>query len=304
MKDFKRVPKNKWVRLIRKKWFLPAVYVTISGLILSAVVWYQAMGNPWMNSADMRDEIEQMDPHMASDFNEEAQSVLQQQETIQMPIDKEMEAEIVTRFYDYDAAEEEQEKGLMLYNNRYYQSTGIDIVESTGESFDVITSLSGTVTEVKEDPLLGNVVTILHGDTITTHYASLGEVEVDAGADVKQGDKIGTAGKNVFNESSGTHVHFELHKDGIEVNPEQFFNEQVSALEKFDIEVTDMDESEEENQADMPTPDQDKPTPEQDSQTPEKDDEVPNQDEKTPEEEERQEGRKGTNEDVSFSMTT
>src|SRR5699024_6139599 len=130
MKDFEKVPKNRWVRLIRKKWFLPAVYITIAGLILSAVVWYQTIGNPWMNSSELRDEIEQMDEHFASDFDEEAQSVLQQQETIQMPIEEAIEAEIVTKFYDYDATEEDQEKGLTLYNNRYYQSTGIDIAQA------------------------------------------------------------------------------------------------------------------------------------------------------------------------------
>jgi len=275
MKKFDEVPKNKWVRLIRKRWFLPAVYITIAGLILSAVVWYQTIGNPWMKSSDMRDEIEQMGDNFATDFDEEAQSVLQQQETIKMPIDEKMEAEIVTKFYDYNAEEAEQEKGLTLYNNRYYQSTGIDIAHSSGEAFDVVASLSGTVTEVKEDPLLGNVVTISHGDSIMTHYASLGEVLVDAGAKIEQGDKIGTAGKNVFNESGGTHLHFELHKDGVEVNPEQFFNEQVSKLEEFNVEAADMDQMEDEEETHTPSTDENK-----------------------------QEKQKEKNDEVSFSITT
>lgn len=276
MKDFEKVPKNKWVQLIRKKWFLPAVYITIAGLILSAVVWYQTIGNPWMNSSDLRDEVEQMDEHFASDFNEEAQSVLQQQETIKMPVEATIDAEIVTKFYDYDASEEDQEKGLTLYNSRYYQSTGIDIAQANGESFTVVASLSGTVTEVKEDPLLGNVVTISHGDSITTHYASLDEIVVDVDAKVNQGDKIGTAGKNIFNESSGTHVHFELHKNGTEVNPEHYFNEQVSKLMELDVEVTDMDDEDEDDTEDAPEEDKQK---------------------------DEQDARKGTNEEVSFSMT-
>lgn len=242
MKEFKNVPKNKWVRFIRKKWFLPAVYITIAGLILSAVVWYQMFGNPSVKENALHDELEQMEENFASDFDEDAQSVLQQQETIKMPIQDNIEAEVVTKFYDYDASEEEQEQGLTLYNNRYYQSTGIDIAQADGEAFDVLASLSGVVTEVKEDPLLGNIVTISHGDSITTHYGSLDELVVDVGAKVKQGDKIGTAGKSIFNESSGTHVHFELHKDGIEVNPEQFFNEPVSKLEEYNIQAADMEE--------------------------------------------------------------
>lgn len=259
MKEFKNVPKNKWVQLIRKRWFLPAVYVTIAGLILSAVVWYQAAGNPWMKSSDARDEIEQADNNFTSDFDKDAQSVLQQDEIIHMPFDKELEAEIVTKFYDYDATEEDQEKSLILYNNRYYQSTGIDVVQSNGESFDVIASLSGTVIEVKEAPLLGNVVTISHSDSITTHYASLDDIAVEVGAEVNQGDKIGTAGKNMFNENGGIHLHFELHKDGIEVNPEHFFNEEVSKLEAFDIEVSDIEENEVNDEEEEKENNQEKP---------------------------------------------
>lgn len=245
MKEFKNVPKNRWVRLIRKRWFLPALFISIAGIILSAVVWYQTFGNSWFDSSDIADEIEQIEENFAGEFtDEEAQSVLQQQETIRMPVSDSLEAEIVTKFYEYEASAEEQEQSLTFYNNRYYQSTGIDIAQSDGESFDVLASLSGTVLEVKEDPLLGNVVTLSHGDSITTHYASLEEVFVEEGEKVKQGDKIGTAGKNIFNESSGTHVHFELHKDGVEVNPEKFFNEPVTKLEEMNIEAAEADDDE------------------------------------------------------------
>src|SRR5690625_7483257 len=94
-------------------------------------------------------------------------------------------------------------------------------------------TLSGNVMEIKEDPLLGNVVIMEHGGDITTYYASLGEIEVTSGAKVKQGDKIGTAGKNLFGQESGTHVHFEIRKGDMEVNPEDFFNEPLSVLEQF-----------------------------------------------------------------------
>lgn len=280
MKEFKEGKNNKWVELLRKKWFLPALYITIAGIILSAVVWYQAIGNPWMKSSEMKDEFEQQDNSFATDFDEEAQSVLQQQETIQMPIDESVDAEIVTKFYDYEADEKEQEQGLTLYNNRYYQSTGIDIAETAGESFDVVASLSGTVTEVKEDPLLGNIVTLAHGDSITTHYASLEEVNVEAGKEIKQGDKIGRAGKNIFNEEGGVHVHFEIHKDGIEVNPEQFFNEQVSKLEDYEVEVVELEDE----------------ATEEDLSEDENEEEDSKQDDK--------EESKTPNNEVSFSITT
>src|SRR5699024_7340393 len=130
----------------------------------------------------------------------------------------------------YEANEEDQEKGLTLYNNRYYQSTGVNITSDDGESFPVTAAISGKVQEVREDPLLGNIVVLHHGEQISTYYASLNDVEVDVGDEVKQGDVLGQAGKNIFNEDSGNHVHFEIRKGDIEVNPEDFFNEPLSKL--------------------------------------------------------------------------
>lgn len=61
-----------------------------------------------------------------------------------------------------DAAEEDQLDALIFYNNQYYQSKGVDITSSDGESFEVIASLTGKVTSVKEDDLLGKVVEMEH----------------------------------------------------------------------------------------------------------------------------------------------
>ena len=153
--NFSNESKNKWTRIFKKKWFFPALYIVLAAFLLTAVVWYQNIENKLIEGLD---EKEQTDEYDASSFNEDAQSVLQQEETIKMPVSEEVQAEIVTKFYDYNADQEEQEKGVTLYNNRYYQSTGVNIASNDGETFDVIASLSGTVTEVKEDPLLGNVV--------------------------------------------------------------------------------------------------------------------------------------------------
>lgn len=193
--------------------------------------------------------LEQSDNYQPGQFDEEAESVLQQEETIKMPVQEEAQTEIVTKFYDYNAEEEEQEKGLTFYNNRYYQSTGIDIAASDGETFDVVASLSGTVSEVKEDPLLGNVVVLDHGDDITTYYASLEEVQVEAGAKVKQGDQLGMAGKNLFSEESGTHVHFEIRKGETEVNPEEYFNETMTTLVEWDETAEEQSDKEESDEA-------------------------------------------------------
>lgn len=247
--NFTNESKNKWTRIFKKKWFFPALYIMIAAFLLTAVVWYQNIESKLIEGLD---DNEQSDSYSQNPFDEEAESVLQQQEIIKMPVHDEVQTEIVTKFYDYNAEQEDQEKGLTLYNNRYYQSTGIDIASSDGDAFDVVASLSGTVTEVKEDPLLGNVLVMSHGENISTYYASLGEVEVETGAKIKQGDKIGTAGKNLFSEESGTHVHFEIRKADVEVNPEDFFNEPLSKIEELDVDAKVEEPSSDEQETDRP----------------------------------------------------
>ncbi|WP_077298001.1 M23 family metallopeptidase [Virgibacillus pantothenticus] len=222
----KGTSKNKWSRIFRKKWFFPAVYLTIAAVLLSVVVWYQNIDN------QVPDAQEETDEFIPAEHGERAEPVLEQQETIQMPVTNPEEAEIVTKFYDYNAEQEEQEQALVLYNNKYYESDGVNIASASGESFDVVAALSGEVTEVKEDPLLGNVVVLTHEDDVTTYYASLEEVNVKPGSEVKQGDTLGIAGKSVFGKDSGTHVYFELRKNDNEVNPEAYFNQPVSSLSK------------------------------------------------------------------------
>src|SRR5699024_9664719 len=90
-------------------------------------------------------------------------------------------------------------------------------------------------------------VVVSHENDVMTYYASLNEVEVKADSEVKQGDAIGTAGKNLFGKDNGTHVHFELRKDGKEVDPESFFNQPVSELDKIDVEEEEEEGSESES---------------------------------------------------------
>ncbi|MDY0404578.1 M23 family metallopeptidase [Virgibacillus sp. 179-BFC.A HS] len=217
-------PKNKWSRIYRKKWFFPAVYLVVAALLVSGVVWYQNL--------DKSPEAtkEPGDAATKGLHDQDAKPVLDQEENIQMPVAKDANAEIVTKFFDYDADEESQAAALVLYNSRYYQSKGIDLAAKDKKSFDVVASLSGTVQEVKEDPLLGNVVVMEHGNDVKTYYASLQDVAVKTGDNVKQGDKLGTAGSSLFGKENGTHVHFELSKSEQKVNPESYFNQPVSKL--------------------------------------------------------------------------
>ncbi|GGA64448.1 M23 family metallopeptidase [Ornithinibacillus halotolerans] len=238
MKEENRAPKKGAKSIFRKKWFFPAVYLTIAALLLAAVIWYQNIDNQLPDAGNEAGDNYTPHPH-----DGDAAPVMDPQEIVKMPVGDQEKAQIVTKFYDYDASQEDQESALILHNNRYYQSTGVDIVYPDGEAFDVLAALSGTVVDTKEDPLLGNVVILSHGNDVTTYYASLGEVAVNPGDEVKQGDVLGTAGENIFGKNNGKHVHFEIRKDEQVYNPEEFFNQPVSKLDESDAE----DVSEEED---------------------------------------------------------
>src|SRR5699024_2611036 len=245
MKEFPNGSKNKWTKIFKKKWFFPSVYLTLAAFLLIGVVWYQSLESRMLEGADEGAELDERyadDPFAAED----AEPVAQQEETIKMPVGENVQTEIVTKFFDYNDDPEEQEKGLNLYNNRYYQSTGVDIAKDDGDVFDVVASLSGTVEEVKEDPLLGKVVILSHEDDVSSYYASLGEVDVEEGKKISQGDKLGISGKNLFSEESGNHVHFELRKADAQVNPEDFFNESMSTLLEFEPAEVEEEQTDEE----------------------------------------------------------
>ncbi|WP_217586424.1 M23 family metallopeptidase [Lentibacillus saliphilus] len=236
--------KSKWTRIFRKKWFFPAVYLTVAALLLTGVVWYQNLDNQMPGLNDDEDDI--ADNYVPDPFDEDADPVVDQDEIIRMPVSEDDQAEIVTKFYDYNAEEADRQQALIHHNNSWYQSTGIDIATSAGESFDVMASLSGTVEGVKQDPLLGNVVTLSHGNDVKTYYASLDDVSVKKGDKLEQGAVIGTAGKNLFGKENGIHVHFELHKGEQKLNPEAYFNQPVS---KMDVTQSDETESDDDTEA-------------------------------------------------------
>lgn len=220
-----------WKRLSRKKWFFPAVYLTLAAIILSGVLVYQNNQETALDGESTGENTnDNGDSYNYYDDNEST-PVIDQEENLSLPVGEGIETEIVTKFYDYDASVEDKRNALVLFKNRYYQSSGIDIAREDGESFDVTAALSGTVVEVKEDPLLGYVVTLSHDNGITTHYASLEDVTLQAGTEVRQGETIGTAGRNIFGQASGTHVHFEIWKDDIQLNPETFINKPVSDIQ-------------------------------------------------------------------------
>lgn len=68
----------------------------------------------------------------------------------------------------------------------------------------------------------GNTVLIKHADGYTSLYAHADENLVKVGTKVKKGDVIALSGST--GKSTGPHLHFELKKDGIAVDPKKVIN--------------------------------------------------------------------------------
>ena len=136
---------------------------------------------------------------------------------------------IVQNFYDYQGTEEEQENSIINYEQTYIQNTGI-AYGGPAEAFDVVSSLDGTVTSVKEDKLLGTIVEIKNSDKVTTIYQTLTNVAVKQNDAVKQGDVIGQSGTSNINKDLCNHFVFELMVNGSYVNPENYYDKDINEL--------------------------------------------------------------------------
>jgi stage II sporulation protein Q len=216
-------------RFFKKRWVFPAIYIASAALILTAVLWYQSS-----NSAT--DKYDYKSTDIAGQKGQEpAIEVSKTLEDFKMPVEKADAAVVKTKFYDFNGKTEDQEAALVFYNNTYQPNTGIDVTMKDDESFNVVASLSGTVTRVEEDAVLGNVIELEHDKGIVTQYQSVKDIKIKVGDEVKQGQVLATAGQSLFNEKAGTHVHFEIRKDGIAVNPTNYFNKSLSTLEEAEL---------------------------------------------------------------------
>lgn len=99
---------------------------------------------------------------------------------------------------------------------------GIDIAADEGAS--IRAAHSGTVIEAGwKNSVYGYAVLIDHGNGWRTRYAHCSKVLVKAGDLVSQGQQIALVGST--GNSTGPHLHLELIKDSVYLNPANYFND-------------------------------------------------------------------------------
>lgn len=99
--------------------------------------------------------------------------------------------------------------------NRRVLHSGIDFVNKFGTP--VLSVASGVVSWAGVRGGYGNMVEINHGDGYLTRYAHNSKLLVNVGDLINKGDPIAEMGST--GQSTGTHVHFEVWRDGQAENP-------------------------------------------------------------------------------------
>lgn len=109
---------------------------------------------------------------------------------------------------------------------------GLDFTAPKGT--EVFATADGTVVQADDNSSgYGNVIVIDHGFGYRTRYAHLSAFKVKAGEKVKRGQLIGLVGDTGL--STAPHLHYEVEKNGVKVDPINYFYNDLSPDEYMKI---------------------------------------------------------------------
>lgn len=119
-------------------------------------------------------------------------------------------------------------KDNLVYSSTLDEWTTHLGIDFAAEKTDIVKAAAdGKVKSIKNDPRYGLTVVIEHENGFESIYSSLLTAEfINVGEEVKQGQTIATVGNTArFEISDETHIHFEIKKDGINVDPNIYIKE-------------------------------------------------------------------------------
>lgn len=202
-----------------RKWVLPAlsVFVLVGGifcyyLINNLMSYSVTNGDTYVTNSIVEEDSMEVNNELEKVF------ILRPYNTDKVTVSK--------YFYQSNDEEAKQQASLIRYENIYMPNTGI--LYASDEEFDIIASLDGKVTNIKEDEILGNIVEIENSYNIITIYQSVKDVTVKVGDTVKQGDVIAKSGSNKLANEKENCLHFEIYENGNIKNPEEMFDKELN----------------------------------------------------------------------------
>lgn len=97
---------------------------------------------------------------------------------------------------------------------------GLDVAASEGSPVHV--TEAGKVIFAGERGDYGNVVVVEHPRGVRTLYAHLSQIDVEAGAELRRGERLGAVGST--GRATGPHLHFEVSEEGTKIDPEAWLS--------------------------------------------------------------------------------
>jgi murein DD-endopeptidase MepM/ murein hydrolase activator NlpD len=106
------------------------------------------------------------------------------------------------------------------FTGQWYMHKGFDIAARRGTP--VVATANGKVISAEYHRSYGNLVTIQHKYGFQTRYAHMDRMYVTKGANISQGDTIGSLGNTGL--STGPHLHYEVYIGTQLVDPAKYLN--------------------------------------------------------------------------------
>lgn len=159
------------------------------------------------------------EPKLVTD--EQSETVSQPKTTFDVTVNENEDVELKKIELNKDVANPVEGEVSLNFGKREHPITkeirehnGIDI--KAPEGTDVVSSITGTVTDVGFDSGKGNYIVVENGN-VKTLYAQLATTKVKKGDNITAKQSIGTVGKT--GTATGAHLHFEVMVDGEYVDP-------------------------------------------------------------------------------------
>jgi stage II sporulation protein Q len=207
--------KSFWKQPFAKRWTFPVIYLAASVLIVGLMYAKSQDASPYKIDKTNDPQAGPVTP-----INDVPSKETSSTPEFVWPVGEGGEDATVSMDYYRDNSDEEaRAAAVVMYDNQFTPHQGVDIGLKSDQPFTVVAAAKGKVISVKEDPLMGKVVEIDHGNGYTTYYASLQNVQVEQGANVLSGQPIAMTGNNKYELAEQNHLHFELRKDGKAVDP-------------------------------------------------------------------------------------
>jgi len=209
-----------------KKFVLPTLYLMILGIMACSITFLSK------NLLENKVQNDERYNYTMSVFNDDDKDTTNQEvEASNVKVSAPFTSDKVTiskEFYNKEATGEAQEKALIYYEGTYMPNTGV--LYESDEAFDVVAIMDGTVKDIKQDEILGTVMTIENSSKLTTIYYTLGETKVNIGDTVKKDQIIAQSGSSKLETSKTNTLLFETYLNGILTDPATVLEKNISDL--------------------------------------------------------------------------